>query len=314
MLAGGTRTDRIVVRRGACSAERAAALSMEAFAGGDRAIPELWLLEPTSTATLAGAFQASEWPLRRASGGTEVVIGPGVVHVLLSLPAPSAFEAIRVDAILNRHVRPVLRAISRSGPLAHYFGRDWISASHRPVALVGFAHEARTQRTLFEAFVAVNRSVLPRPRASYRDREPATIAELAGRSIATDEIADRIERAVLDAHGLTADARTLPEPSASLPWAPRPRAWSRVHEEAIGPIGIGLDDGGHVRLGGELTVSFDALGRLEAALDSIDRGSAAAVARAVEEALGSTSVALFGVRSLDSLVALVLDSGIPANQ
>lgn len=281
-------------------------------------LPELWLLEPTTSGTLYSALQASsEAPdtFRRASGGAEAELGPGILHVLLSLPNPSVFEPIRVDAIVNRHVRPLLRAISRTGAIAHYFGRDWISARHRPVALIGFAHESATQRTLVEAFVAVNRHPNPRSRGSYLGHDPATLADLLHRSIDIGEVADRVEEAVLDAHGLTAEERPLPELSApEPPCAPRPREWTRTHEEAIGPISIGVDAGARIRIGGELCVSFDALTALEAKLEMIDREDADVVSRVVQEALGTTKVALFGVRSLDTIVSLVIDSGVRSAQ
>lgn len=314
------RPDRIVVRRGSCTVAQAAELSCAAFERRDMFLPELWLLEPTTTGTLSSALQAStDAPnaFRRASGGAEAELGPGVLHVLLSLPAPSIFEPIRVDAILNRHVRPLLRAISRTGALAHYFGRDWISARHRPVALLGFAHESATQRTLIEAFVGANLAACARPRPSYLGHSPATLAELVGRPVDVGELADRVEEAVLDAHGLTAESRPLPVPtSPEPPCAPRPREWTRTHahEGGIGPISIGVDSAARIRIGGELCVSFDALTALEARLESTDRADPALVAAVVEQALGASSVALFGVRSLDAVVSLVLDSGVRADQ
>src|SRR5258707_11456895 len=113
-------------------------------------------------ALLLGAFQRgadmpSGWPLaRRGSGGPAVLVGEGTIYVGLSLAYPGAFLGGDEKRIVNRAVRPLLRALNRNmaGGLAHFFGRDWISVNRRPAAWVGFAHDATSRRTLFEAFVA----------------------------------------------------------------------------------------------------------------------------------------------------------------
>src|SRR5205085_8571540 len=97
-----------------------------------------------------GAFQRAcevktELPIsRRASGGAAVRAGPGTVHVVVAIPAPEDPKKI-----LNRLVRPLLKAITKQSIIASYFGRDWVSAGHRPVAYVSFAHHSPTRRTAF---------------------------------------------------------------------------------------------------------------------------------------------------------------------
>lgn len=317
-MVGSAPSNSLVVRRGACSGERSAALSWSAWARTSTTrCAELWIVEPSSRATLRSSTQLHPSTeetdtFRRASGGAEVATGPGVLHTLLLLPQLSLLEAVRTDVILNRLVRPLLRAISRSGALAHYFGRDWISAKHQPVAQVAFAHDAATQRTLIEAFVSVNQSACPRVRSSYLGREPTTLAQLVGRELMTSEVADKIERSYLEAYGLTRAEETLPSDVVTEPAPKRPTEWSCVHEEAIGPLGIGIDEGGHLRLGGELMISFDALSRLESELDALgaERRDRTKVERIVEAAWGASDVALFGVQSLDHVVSLVVDDAV----
>lgn len=296
---------RLIVRRGAVPGDRVAALSLSAFEVAKKRA-ELWLLEPTTPATVFGAFQPGEAP-RRASGGAEVALGPGTLHAMLALPSLAMLEAARPAVILNRAVRPFLRALTRKGALAHYFGRDWISAAGRPLALAAFAHEAATQRTLVEISVSVDASCMPRARSSYRDAAPATLAGL-GAPITVSEVAERTLRAVLDAYGLAAEERPLPDDAelASIAHVvPQRPSLMTVHEDAIGPIGIGEDADGAVRFGGELMASFDAIASLEAALRGVPRADVAAIQSLVERSLARPEVALFGVRALDAFVELV---------
>lgn len=295
---------RLIVRRGAVPGDRIASLSIAAFEVAKKRA-ELWIVEPTSPATLLGAFQPGEAP-RRASGGAEVALGPGTLHVMLALPSLAMLEA-RPSVILNRAVRPFLRALTRKGALAHYFGRDWVSAAGRPVALASFAHEAATQRTLVELSISVHATCMPRTRASYRDAEPATLASLGG-SITTSEVGDRALRAVLDAYGLAPEERAFPDDGelgvAMHPVPARPTL-TTVHADAIGPIGVGADATGTLRFGGELMASFDAIASLESSLRGVERGDVAVIQSAVERSLARPEVALFGVRALDAFVELV---------
>lgn len=277
--------------------------------------PELWLLDITDSGTLRSPLEGRGADLVRASCGADVHVDPGVLHALLLLPRLDALEPVRVDVIFNRTVRPLLRAISKTGALAHYFGRDWIAAEHRPVALLGFAHNAITQRTLVEAFIGVTSSPCGAARASYQDKEPTTIAELAPQEFTVPEIAERIESAFLDAYGLAREDATLDAflGAAGVPQDVRvvrepPPSFVDSIEEAIGPVRVGRDEAGRVRFGGELMISFDALEALEEALCRIDTRDTKAVAQAVETTIGRSGVALFGVRSLDTFVHLVARS------
>ena len=77
--------------------------------------------------------------LRRATAGTAAWIGEAGILVALALPHVAAIaEDATARTLLNRNVRPFLRAFTRAGAMAHYFGREWISVRKRPAALVGF--------------------------------------------------------------------------------------------------------------------------------------------------------------------------------
>jgi hypothetical protein len=60
--------------------------------------------------------------------------------------------------LLNRNVRPFLRAFTRAGAMAHYFGREWISLRKRPAALLGF-DVTRSGAVLIEVFLGGAHSI-----------------------------------------------------------------------------------------------------------------------------------------------------------
>jgi len=265
---------------------------------------ELVVIAPSTSAVLLGAFQrehetAGAWGAepraRRGSGGGAVRVGPGVLYVGLLLPHPGALAPANEAQILNRAVRPMLRALTKTGVLTHYFGRDFLSAKKHPVASVSYGHDARTRRTLVETFVSVT-ALAQLPRASFEGKSPATLADLRGAPIDLGALATRIA----EEHGLPlaapagVGARTLE--AAAPPWT------ARV-DEAIGPLHAGFDHAGHLRLGGELMASRDRIVWLEeraahAAEDTLDA--------LVDEALAAPGVALFGVKSLRSVRDVLL--------
>jgi hypothetical protein len=207
--------------------------------------------------------------------------------------------------IVNRYVRPLLRALTASSTTqAHFFGRDWISLAHRPVGWVGFGHDASSQRTLFEAFVAVRTPFALSERASLLGKPQATLEELAGRSIDALDLAE----AIVKAYGRDAEVVPLPalSPGREAARVEEDPPWSATVEEAIGSIGAGPDARGVFRVGGDLLVSRDALARLEArvaqGLSKEDLG------RIVDETLAAPGVALDGVRSLASVRDVIAES------
>lgn len=298
-----------VVRGGERSAQDVARLSRAALDRPLRRPAELCVSVVADDALLLGAFQraaslafAPPWPLlRRASGGPEVRVGPGTVHVAVALAHPGALAPCDEKRIVNRTVRPLLRALTRMGLVAHYFGRDWVSVAHRPVAWVGFAHDAGTRRTLFEAFVAVRTPFAVAERASFLGKPHATL-ESAGQGGPVDPA--RVADAVVEAYARDAAPVELawPPPLPAEDDVPADPPWAATAEEAIGTLGAGPDARGVFRVGGDLLVSRDALARLEA------RAATAPLAdlpRAVDETLAAPGVALDGVRSLASVLDVI---------
>jgi hypothetical protein len=287
-----------ILRAGDRSASEVAAHSRAAL---DRPLAhagELWIATVADEARILGAFQRA-YPdalpqHRRGSGGPEVRVAPGTVHVALSMAHPGALTPCDEKRIVNRAVRPLLRALSRVGALAHYFGRDWVSVQHRPAAWVGFAHDATTRRTLFEAFVAV-RTPFAGDRASFLGKRPATLEELG----VSDplRLVETVAQAYPAAWNVEAIEAPAPVTAGSEPLAPE-APWAATTDEAIGPVGAGADAVGIFRVGGDLLVSRDALARLEARVAAAPTDD---LARIVDEVLAAPGVAIDGVRSLQSL-------------
>lgn len=266
---------------------------------------------PRDDAIVLGAFQrrgdvvSSGAVLRRGSGGPAATVGPGTVWVQLGLARSDALVPCTADKILNRYVRPLLRASTRSASVqASYFGRDWISAAGRPVALVAFAHDASTGRAMFEAIVAVRAPFWSAPRGSFLGKPPATLEELTGRALDPRLVSE----AIVDAYAAIASeapARGAPPGHAEVP----PYAdveddppWAAVREEAIGAVAAGPDRAGRLRVGGELMASRDAVSRLEDRVAELPTDADLdELGGAVDDALSTRGAVIFGVRSLRSI-------------
>ncbi|MGA7122696.1 MAG: hypothetical protein WBY94_21530 [Polyangiaceae bacterium] len=296
-----------IVPAGEQSARSIAAHSLGALDRPLRTPAELWVAVASDSALVLGAFQRGvQWRdeptlLRRESGGPEVRVGEGTVHVALALASPGALAPCDERRIVNRSVRPLLRALTKTasapGP-ANFFGRDWVSVAHRPAAWVGFAHDATTRRTLFEAFVAVRTPFAAGARTSFLGKAPGTLETIAGRSLDPTRLAEAIVEAYANETDWTALAP--PEPfgarDESDPRLEPP--WSATCEEAIGTLGAGRDARGAFRVGGDLLVSRDALARLGERAEGAD---VADLGRIVDDTLAAPGVALDGVRSLASV-------------
>ena len=307
-----------ILRAGDRSAREIGAHSRAAL---DRALVhpgELWVAVVADEALVLGAFQRgaglpTDRPrVRRGSGGPEVRVGPGTVHVALALAHPAALVSCDEKRIVNRAVRPLLRALTRVGALAHFFGRDWVSVRHRPAAWVGFAHDASTRRTLFEAFVALRAPFHVTERASFLGKAPGTLEEIVGTRYEPQRVVDAIVDAYVTAWAvepidLAVGAPHLGGPRGesleAIETLPADPPWAATVEEAIGPLGAGPDAAGTFRVGGDLLVSRDALARLEAGAASAADHDLAAL---VDGTLAVPGVALDGVRSLTSVRSLIL--------
>jgi len=299
----------LVVRQGALSAPDTLRASRDAL---DRTLEqdaELSVVEITTDATVLGAFQRrrdapSDLPaLVRVSGGPFVRVGPGTLHIVLALSQPGTLVACDARRIVNRYVRPLLRALTKRGALAHYFGRDWVSVGHRPIGQVGFAHDSRTGRTVFEAFVAVRRDFAPSGRPSFLGKEPATLEALSGLRFDMDALSSAIVAAYAIAADRVAIVRAVEPGAASGGAEPSDEPpWAASLEEAIGRVAAGRDSKGALRLGGDLLASRDAIDRVASLVDGLPRGAdAAEVGAIVDRELSGPGVALDGVRDLASL-------------
>ncbi|HXX69584.1 MAG TPA: hypothetical protein VEK07_20535 [Polyangiaceae bacterium] len=313
MLGGSGVSRGIGVDLGECSAREVAAWSSGALDAPLEHDAALSVGVLRDEALVLGAYQRAyglpeRWPLvRRASGGPEVRVGATSVYVGLSIPHPGAAPvAADPRRIVNRAVRPLLRALTRAGCPAQFFGRDWVAVRHHPAAWVGFAHDSTTQRTLFEAFVAVAVPFAVAERSSFRGRSAGTLESLTGRSIDPGRLATAIVGSFVEAceaepiaGGGLSRAST---PTSVLEDPTRDPPWAATCSEAIGIVGAGPDGRGAFRVGGDLLVSRDALARLEErAAAATELASDEALDAIVADALDSPRVALDGVRSLSSI-------------
>lgn len=293
----------------------AATFAAASRAGLDRPLryeAELVFGAPIDDAVVLGAMQraaevgravsASGVLLQRGSGGAEARVGPGTLWMQLALARPDALVACPPDRLMNRHVRPLLRALTKLGALAHYFDRDWVSVAKRPVGAIAFAHDATTGRALVEAMIAVRTPFAVRERASFLGKEPATLESL-GVSVDPARLGEALVDAYRAAHAremVVVDAADVGVASAGDPYEAEP-AWTATRDEAIGIVAAGRDRNGRMRIGGELLVSRDAVARLEERLAVMTAPDADEIGRAVDESLQARGVALFGVRSLVSV-------------
>lgn len=269
---------------------------------------ELWIARPCEEAITLGAFGRApagdaKLLVRRGSGGPAVRVGEGTLWVALLLSRVDALVACDESRIVNRYVRPLLRALGKQGALAHFFGRDWISVKHRPAAWTGFAHDRASGRAVFEAFVACDTPFDVGPRASFLGKEPGTLASIVGGPVDLTRLADAVVASYADAYGRAAiDRGEVPDDGPASEDVRLDPPWAATVDEVIGVVGAGPDARGRFRVGGDLLASRDAIGALEASLE----GSKEDVAALVDAALAAPHVALDGVRSLESIARVVL--------
>jgi len=319
-----------VLRLDAAPARRVAAVSRGAL---DRSLAhdgELVIATLGDEAVVLGALQRAcelgaaddgTLPLlRRGSCGAEAVVGTGTLWMQLALERSDALVRCEPSRLLNRYVRPLLRALTKVGALAHYFDRDWISAGRRPVAMIAFAHDVGSGRALVEALIAVRTPFALRERASYLGKAPATLVDV-GASVELARLGDAVAEAYGAAYGREivemADFTADGEDAMSTHADPRADpAWTSTREEAIGIVAAGRDRDGIMRVGGELMVSRDAVTRLESRLARREERSgsakaavdATAIGADVDATLGAPDVALVGVRSLTSLRDVLVEA------
>lgn len=276
--------------------------------------PRIGAFLPAQRELVLGAFQRPsqlELPtdralVRRVSGGGAVRVGPGTVHLVLTLPRVDALLDARPETLVNRHVRPLLRALGRLGKPGFFGGRDFVSAARDPVAWVGFAHDAASGCALFEAFVAVTEPFAgpellgARGLAPFRGHAPQTLAAL-GLTADAPHAASTLLAAYDAAFGaLPRLAHDGPlRAAASAEAAP----WDATVDEAVGLVGADADP---PRFGGDFFASEGVVAALEEAAAEVRGDDEDALWRALEAALARTQGALEGLRARRCLAQVLL--------
>ena len=148
--------------------------------------------------------------VRRATGGPALRVGRGQIHLSLSLSRPEAFGGVAdPNRALNRHVRPLLRALEAIGKPTTFGGRDILLMGASPIAWVGLGHRVADRSTTLEAIVSVRTpfglptdldlaygAIAPR----FLGRAPSTLEGVLGREID----ASAVVSAIVAAYGLAA--------------------------------------------------------------------------------------------------------------
>jgi len=264
--------------------------------------------------------------LRRAGGGRSLLAAKGTVGVFLFTPPGDVLVAppFPADRITNRYVRGLLSALRSLGAeRAAYFGRDFVSADKRQLAVV--SQEATAAGALaFEAFIPMERPLsLPAELA----REPthsdtraggppaATLAEFSGGPVAFEPLAAALAEGwrKLSGRELTPLSGALPE--AALPPAEEDEVGLLESGPVEIPIGFlevltGVAAGGLVgpRLRGDFIAPAEAVRALEAALEGAPLDEAE-IGRRVDAAFHGPGAFLHGVRELGAVSLAVLAAG-----
>lgn len=183
---------------------------------------------------------------RRATAGTAMVAGGEALFVSLALPqVNSLFPDATFRSILNRNVRPLLRGLTSAGVEAHYFGREWVSAKRRAVAVLGFDVTAEGA-VLVEALMGMDAPVaVPADIASaderavdrYKGHPPAALRELV-QSITTERLGEALIAAYsAAAKGASIEGEDIESPFFDSAPGHRPPEGASLHSPERIPIG-----------------------------------------------------------------------------
>lgn len=232
--------------------------------------------------------------VRRKSGGGALRVGRGQVYVSIEM----ATAGIEPSRILNRNVRPLLRALTSLSHIAVTSGgREVMLARGEPIGWVGVHHEVDSGATGLEAIINVSRTFELDPNVNLqtgaiqpRFKTPRTLQEMLDRQVTEEEVVAAIVRELGVDEWFTADA---PVPRVDMDEAP----FTAMIEEAIGLIGA-IRESDRIAIGGDLMASHDALAALERAVFS-EPDVATAINRCLDGAM------ILGVSSLDSIKRVV---------
>jgi len=264
--------------------------------------------------------------LRRAGGGRSLFAAKGTAGVFLYTPPGEVLvaPAFPADRITNRYVRGLLSALRSLGAeRAAYFGRDFVSADKRQLAIV--SQEATMAGALaFEAFVPMEQSLaLPVALAlgtSHSDTRAggppaASLAEFSGGPVAFERLAAALAEGwgKLSGRECTPLAGALPE--GELP----PAQEDEVGLSGSGPVEIpigflevltGVAAGRLVgpRLRGEFISPAETVRALERALEGAPLDEVE-IGRRVDAAFHGPGAFLHGVRELGTVALAVMAAG-----
>lgn len=266
-----------------------------------------------STVELARLEGSGTSLVRRQSGGPALRVGRGQVYVSLELASPSALGGVADPGrALNRHVRPILRALtSLSDVTATSGGRDVILARGAPIARVFVHHHRATGVTGLEAVIHVSRASDLDPAVDLAhgavERTPSrTLNEVVGRELDPAAVVEAIigELAALAAGEVgTFDPVMIPGRVD-----PEEPPFTAMIVESIGLIGAVVERD-RVAIGGDLMASHDAVDALGRALHGVtdEQRIGALIDAHLEGAM------LLGVRSHESIRKVVLAATKSAN-
>ena len=264
---------------------------------------------------------------RRMGGGRTIRVGGGTMAVLLGIPPSGGLSAepVPADRVLNRYVRGLLAGLTMAGVPAgvKYFGRDFLTADHRQLAVV--SHDGTADgAVLIEAVVATSRELAPPLEAlaypAHSDARAAgpphvTLSELAGPG-GLAELADALARGHAKAYGCRVERRAhaSPEGADLLPLLDDPVDAGGFAASGLLEVPIGFVEA-FVRLAGttigaaHIRGDFLAPGFAIAALESDLAGctlDADAVANRVQAAFDRPHATLQGITSPAVLTRAVL--------
>jgi hypothetical protein len=279
-------------------------LILGAFQRAAGCLPEKSKLPPTLNV-------AQRW-----SGGPTVFADKGSIHLWLFLPSVDALEPCDTQRLLNRHVRPLLKGLTRAGAQAAYFGRDWITIQRRPAAWIGFAHHAEHGSAIVEAIVGVQSSFVPEASLSaYPAREhhpflgktPGSLNQLYNKSFDQEQLTTAIQTAYEQRYPEQIRMVTLPEAQLLVPVSDWNSSWQALEEDVIGFVGVQTAPGTR-GVGGDFFASNDVITNLNNLLEHLPESpTKEQVHQCFDQAWSQTGFALDGLKRPNRIQELYLE-------
>ncbi len=307
--------------------------------------PWLFVSRPTDRAVLLGRFQSVRSVslaacrdrdlavLRRVTGGSLVVAGPGTVHFGLVFPYDQGPLEANVRQILQKYGVVVTSFVAAAAGRARYYGRELVSVDEVPVALCSFELDEHGVATI-EGLVGVAESIWPDPELRGPDRTKRRDERVRPLSaevpdLTVDQVLDTGPEAVAKALGLESRPRDfLPlelerirllerrvgvseseedlGPTFGKRWRSQPVAEVIGYVEAIVGVAQGrfLTD---VRIFGDFLADSPGIRALEERLRMcpVERRQ---VAVTIDEVLGAPNHVILGIRRLGSILEAILDA------